>query len=75
MKGGEVEWVKGIEPNKNQIPRFLGEFSYHTDHSANPKSLNPPTALPMSNVMWCVGFFGSLNFGISGESGRKVGLR
>ena len=72
MKGGEVEWVKRIEPNKHQIPRFLGEYSYHTDHSANRKR---PNSLPMANVMWCAGFFGSVNFGISGESGRTVGLR
>ena len=70
-----VGCVLGIEPNKHKIPRFLGEFIYHTDHSANPKSPNSPNALPMSNMMWYVGFFGSLNFGISGESWRTVGLR
>ena len=65
MKGGEVERVKEFEPNKHQIPRFLGEYSYHTDHSANNERPNSPNSLPMSNVMWSMGFFGYVNFGVS----------
>jgi len=57
--------VKGIELYKHQIPRFRGVYSYPTDHSANPARPNSPNALPFSNVMWCVEFFGSLNFGAS----------
>ena len=72
MKGVEVERVKVFEHNKPQIPRFLGEYSYHTDHSANPERPNSANALPMSNVMWCVGFFGSVNFGVSqGNRGEQ----
>ena len=41
----------GIEPNEHQIPRFLGKYSYHTDHLENPESPHSPNVLTMSGVM------------------------
>ena len=60
-----MERVKGIEPTNIKSHVSGGVYSYHTDHSANPARPNSPNALPFSNVMWCVEFFGSLNFGAS----------
>jgi hypothetical protein len=44
----KLERVMGIEPNEHQIPRFLGKYSYHTDHSENSERPNSPNVLPMS---------------------------
>ena len=57
----KMERVMGIEPNEHQIPRFLGKYSYHTDHSENPERPNSPNVLPMSQCYWGVGFFVSVN--------------
>ena len=43
-----MERVMEIEPNEHQIPRFLGKYSYHTNHSEKPKRPNSPNVLPMS---------------------------
>jgi hypothetical protein len=37
-----------LEPNERQIPRFQGEYSYHTHLPENPERSNSPNVLPMS---------------------------
>ena len=54
----------GIEPNEHRIPRFLGKYSYHTDHSENPERPNSPTVLPMSQCYLGVGFFDLVNLSV-----------
>ena len=43
------ECVLGIEPNEHRIPRFLGKYSYHTDHSENPER---PNSLCVDSADW-----------------------
>ena len=40
-----MECVLGIEPNEHRIPRFQGEYSYHTDLPENPERPNSPNVL------------------------------
>ena len=40
-KTAQREWM-GIEPNEHRNPRFLGKYSYHTDHSEKTERPNSP---------------------------------
>ena len=69
FRGGAGESIRTQQTSNSLFP---GGIQLSNRSLTNPERPNSPNALTMSNAMWCVGFFGSVNFGVSqGNRGEQ----